>query len=811
MPHSAEDAVISLNLHSLNRAYDYCSPFYTAAVLLDGRISVLEAGNTHSASGAGLFLLPCGTRVRFIPEPSGSAVLLVLELHPFYAAESEQRGILLTRVLTSAEYPALQGAASPLRELAVLRGGNGTPSPLSVRRCLITFLEEISRAAPIHADSAAEAGPAAVPDRLRDIREYLMKNPGHSANLQETARAIGVTPQYLSSYFRKKEGCTFLDYASRLKAASAGAWFGASLCGAEETAGLFGFRTVPAFEKSIRIVFGCGWDEYRAGMAVPRVPLPASTVRSDIFSLIEMEKAPSPDPPSPNTLPVRFGHSVSPVQADVSSPAGTRSDSWNMIINLGPFYALASERVRSQIAEARKIAGFKYVRIYQFLDLVTTYELNGNIHFDFGICFWSIDYLRSLGYLIFADLGYTDYRPALGIVNNYYLESDADISTYYRKELEILPKFLRAACNRYGRSTVGSWIFELHFSFTRDREFTFHQFLQCYRRFEKVIHDCVPGCRFGGCGFATSLSETTFRSVFDMLEAEQVRMDFLSFHGNAITSEKARNEEKLVLARDPDILERRLHAALRIAGLYYPSLPVYLTEFGFAHYMEHYLNDSVFQCAFILRFLNSCEDRVRGIGYHILSDLPTLLGRQVTMFFGASGLFNTSSLLKPAGYAYSLKALMGQTLLSRGDDYCVTCRSRYNFQVLIFDCVSIPQKLAEDGSVESVMAFERSFSGTHGRREKAFRIRGAIPGVYLVKTYRVSPDHGNILALWSEQARNILTVSGRELRFFEHVSYPATAVTSHTVGPDGVIDITAETGPLECLMILIDYSSPSQE
>ncbi len=800
------NAINGIRLHSLKGRHRYCSRSCSVLALFEGALRLdLPGGRECSASGEGVFWLPPGAEAVVSAGGEEPAVLLVMRQDPVFVLESPAGEALLSTCFGSDRDASLLGLLPVLRELAEFASPDADPGCLRAGSLLLSFLDQLGSLLPTGQE---DGGP-----ELRDAGRKL-KNPAlvswmrqglrGPVSLQEAAERCGLTPQYLASFFRKTMGCTLLEYMGRRKADLALRCLARAGLSAEDAAAAVGFRSVAAFEKSVRAAAGQGWAEVMAARPCLTEDFPAETVVPDTALprrtgqiLPAGHGAARPLPASARLLP--------PVFADCSGAKEELSDSWRMIINVGPAHAMSSEKLRFQLREMRARVPFVYARFYQILDLVTLQKSGGRVLFDFEQCFQLLDFLRSVGFLPMLELGHVDYRPVPGIAADYYMRSDMDIATYLRREQEILPEFIRAVCNRYGRAYVGKWLFEFHFSFTSDREFTFHQFLQQYRKMERSIRALIPEAGVGGCGFTVSVSEKTLSSLYEMIAASGVRMDFLSFHVNGITSEKARTEEKLFLASSPLFVDRRLDRILALTEVHFPGVPLYVTEYGFAHYTESFLSDSVFQSTFICRFLNRCMDRFAGLGCYMLSDISLLRGRSEEMFFGGSGLFNCSSLLKPSGYAFRFFSLLGSTVLARGEDYLVTGRSLYSFQILTFRHADISPELCGSPAAEDVLAYEQSLVENGPPEERSFRISGAIPGLYLKKTFRLHPEAGNVLSLWKKQAPDIHSINGYELWFFEHAAYPDINIESVSVDDSGVISVSAEVRPLETALILFDH------
>lgn len=117
-------------------------------------------------------------------------------------------------VTVAAHYRAMEeGLLEPLEQiLAPFASPEGARAPAQLRERLRQTLVKLARRRP----ASTELSPV-----VEKAMEYLRRNFGKAVSLEETARHVGVHPQYLSRMFSQEKGESFVDYLTRLRVSRA--------------------------------------------------------------------------------------------------------------------------------------------------------------------------------------------------------------------------------------------------------------------------------------------------------------------------------------------------------------------------------------------------------------------------------------------------------------------------------------------------------------------------------------------------------------------------------------------------------------
>ena len=800
MKHFGTDIIRGIDLYQSEGARQFCFPSHTVLSLLRGEMRVRAGEKIFSFAGSGIILIPSGRKTDLFCEQS--AVFLLIRISPAFLMEAFTRDRLLTEVISSHELPELLTLVPDLAALVPLFLESAELNRLAVNRLLFTFLERLDHTLGADAPSPDHTV-SALQSRQKTVDSYITANIEKQLSLQETAAACGLTPQYLSSFFHKSMNCTFMEYINRIKAEKAREWLLASDLSPEDVCDAAGFKTYSAFCKSIEACYGSSWQQLQKEHVPSFAGLPAEDIiREPAAPLCAV---PQILPDEENSAEPLLRLQKENIDAK-TNPDRLLPDSWRTILNIGSANAVLFDPFQRQLNDLNRMVSFRYCRMYSLMQLVTVYVSADKTYYGFELLFQILDSITAAGLIPFLDLGYRDIPGQRNPVSTFAFDADP-IDVYYEKLLLILPEFLRAASNRYGRSAVENWALEFHFSYQNNRNYTFWQFLSSFRKIEIAARRILPGIRIGGLGFDCALHPGSLQSMLEQLQSLGCQMDFISIHVNGLILPKINGSGNYQYTADENETDRRVSLAAGLTRRYYPSQPIYITEFGFAHFLNSALNDSLFQASFILRFLIANCPKVQGIGYHMLGDLGEPYRPADREFFGSPGLISTHGLRKPSWYAFSFFSKLGPAVLSAGSSFIVTALSRYSYRILAFHYRHITKPLDQLHEAKDVLAFEEQCAGGGERLQLHFRVKDAIPGQYLVKSLRMKAGGGNLHRLWLREPGSLNFLDDASYVFFREYSLPDVDAETCIVPASGELTADLLLAPMETVLLIIDRNT----
>ena len=800
MKHFGTDIIRGLDLYQSTGERCFCHASHTVLCVLDGTLQAFQDHREYIFDEQGVLLIPCGRSVRL--SGNGTCVYLVLRLSPVFLMEAFSRDRLLSEVISSTDLPALKEILPDLLSLVPLFQESADRNRLEINRLLFSVLGCLDRILEPEAVPLQDQGSALL-SRQQNVDAYITANIEKQISLQETAATCGLTPQYLSSFFQKSMNCTFMEYINRIKAEKACEWLLCSGLSPEEVCDIAGFKTFPAFRKSIEARYGCSWDELQARRSVSFADLPEEDIVRNPSSMLYTAVQPVEEKHTQSEPVLHIRKEV--IEAE-TRPDVTALDTWRTILNIGNAGSLFFEPFQRMLNEINEAVSFRYCRMYSLLNLVTAYTSAGRTYYGFELVFQNLDSVIRAGLIPFLDIGYRDLPGHRTPASAFAFNADP-INLYYEKLVLILPEFLRAAVNRYGRNAVKQWVLEFHFSYQNNRNYTFWQFLSAFRKAEAAARKVLPDVCIGGLGFDAAVHPGTLQSMLEQLKSLDCRLDFTSIHVNGLVLPKVNGSGNYRYTTDENEIDRRVTDIAALIHRYYPVQPLYITEFGFAHFLRSALNDSLFQASFILRFITVNAPKVDGIGYHMMDDLGDIDRPVDREFFGCAGLFSTHGLRKPSYYAFSFLSQLGKSVLSTGVHHILTARSRFNYQLAAFHYRHISGNLEHLYEDEDVLAFEKWCAENGDRLQLHFRIRGAAPGNYLIKTLRMEAGKGNLHKLWLYHSSALNALDESDYAFFRRYPFPEVIAEPCTVSSSGELTLNLMLAPLETVLLLIDRST----
>ncbi len=650
--------------------------------------------------------------------------------------------------------------------------------------------------------SVAECNVRHSEKRKQMILSYIEEHIQESFKLNETAQILGLTPQYLASWFQKNFDCTFSSYILRQKIQSAKAWIGYTTLTDSALAEQFHFKNEDVFQEEMAQLCGYTPTQYRkqfqpsASFHLPdegsRLPL---SPYYDALLSVDVRHAPAPpELPSKEELIYKIS----------SKSSKNCSDSWRYLLNMGYAYQFNDNRMQAQLKEIQQAIHFRYGRICRLLDLTTIHEINHSKRYGFEHVFLLLDEMNRLHLTPFIELGYKHAKVHLQFYETHILTMNDEVYSYYNKVIQILPDFLRACCNRYGADKVATWQFSVYYDFIEEYEristLTFLQYIDYYQQIRFLIKELLPDASVGGADFNIFLPFEFWEEKLRIIRNQQIDMDFIGVmaYGGVTTNSQVH------LALDANYMNDKIREATKLIENYFPAIPVLITEFNFCYTSRNYLNDMIFASSFLASFLSENLNQVKGMGYFTMSDLSVYYTDSGDLFFGGNGLFNYIGLPKPTYHIYSFFRELGTRIIGHTSDYLITTDSNYRFQALFINHVHINEQAAYSKHNEKLLDTPEELFESTEAKPLHIQIEQAVPGTYLFKSYTLNAFHGNLLPYWAK-CRSITNLSPQDFQTFKQLAQPAVNLYTKTVSEDGILDFSVLLEPSEVRLFLIDY------
>lgn len=379
------------------------------------------------------------------------------------------------------------------------------------------------------------------------------------------------------------------------------------------------------------------------------------------------------------------------IEVDARQARGPLDRMFNLSVGAGR----ANEGLRAdwqrQLAEIRRDAGFRYIRMHGLLsDDMGVYRIDaqGKEHYNFQYVDALFDYLLEIGIKPFVELGFMPSAMASGSKTIFWWRGNVTPPRDYGQWERLVEALTRHWTARYGRDEVASWYFEVwnepnldgFWAGTRD------EYFKLYAHAARAVKRVDPAYRVGGPATAGA---AWIPEMIAYATDNDVPLDFVSTHSYGVnqgyldefgTQGTVLSKDEMAVAAD--VLRNRKE----IAGSGKPGLELHYTEWSSSYTPADPTHDSYHQAAYILRKLRQSSGAVQSMSYWVFTDIFEEPGPRFEAFHGGFGLMNTQGIKKPAYFAYQFLNALGPTELKNQDrDSIATVDAAGGAQLLLWD------------------------------------------------------------------------------------------------------------------------------
>lgn len=549
---------------------------------------------------------------------------------------------------------------------------------------LMDVLYDNFRVIRTHAEDAQSHRYAArVTQIARLVREYHTEN----LSLSRLADMVHLSAPYLSKFFERQFGMTFLAYLTQIRLSHAVNELLNTEKIIEEVSADSGFPNSHAFVQAFKKEFGVLPSVYRRqnkDKKEEKSTLP--TVEQHDY-MAGLKKYLDFDV----TAQVREENSIS-CSIKLSSQAKTKplKHTWRSVMGVGSASDLLMAEIREMVERMVREIGFRYIKFNGiFSDELHIYnrKTDGTPVYNFAYIDKVFDFLRSIGLRPIIQLSFMPSALAKDKERRLfnYLVSEP-IS--YSEWSELVRATVEHLLERYGAEEVRNWHFcvwnqpdtpKSLYGF--DSNEAFYEFYKCTY---SVVKSCDERLSFGTPPTFYIMDEgytNWYIPFISWCRENGCIPDFLNFHyyDTALTHDANSGQElfgfihSMILRQTQDGLHNFIDQVLsEREKLGMKKIPIYLTEWNNTPSQQDLLNDTCFKSCYIVKNILENYDRIDSFGYWSLTDWMAEAPLPKEMFFGGLGLFTVNSIPKASFYALSLLRRLGNTFVGSGEGWFAT-------------------------------------------------------------------------------------------------------------------------------------------
>lgn len=608
-------------------------------------------------------------------------------------------------------------------------------------------------------------------ERIAAITKYLQDFYHQPVSLDLLADKMFLTPQYLSKFIKKHLGTTFSRYLTSIRLEHARTELTQTEHSITNIALNNGFPNIAAFNKAFREKYELPPSVYRGEKSkkgdhkTPSVTMGLTSDEGD---------------PNPSFLEINTS----------MDSIGTYQKPWMDTINIGPLPEALKVSFHNSFKHYQNTLPIKYVRFHDLFSEEIMFVDPQTNEYNLTNLDEVLQFFYNLNVIPFIELGYKPYRTH---IMQYALRDESSFfkqkkePTYYYEALSAL---LKHCINHFGMHYMSQWRFEFWLPHGDKVKYpsSFDGYFEQYLHFRAIVKELLPTCSFGGPGFNICSNINDFAAFLKHASGIGFPLDFISLNGFGYETQTFEftepNDSNGIISNNKDhILDifLKYKALLEHAG--YEALPVYITELGSSLALENYIEDSVFQAAFLCKTMLQLSPYCDCIAYLSFWDNCSDLPDSSNTYYSSSSLVDNKGIPKPALHGYSFLAKLGKNLISQGDNYIMTCNSSNHFQLLFYHythyndsfCFNPWEHISLEHTYEVFCqeeALSIHFDCAHfpsGRYKAVQFSLNRTYGSALDKYLRIL-DTGNISS--SELIRIILNLREEEARYYKQTSIP---------------------------------------
>jgi xylan 1,4-beta-xylosidase len=581
----------------------------------------------------------------------------------------------------------------------VSTSGENRYMSISILYALLSHLvDNFQVSAPLHLDYSDKA------KRIYEILKYVENHYRENIQLNELANQFSLTSSYLSSYFKKTTGQTFLDYYNKLRLSSAVNEMLTTDTSLESIALSNGFSDYRSFTKAFKKIYNLLPNQYRNKHTTKNAnPLSESDTivskplkNSDsLKSLSKYLKQESYE--SMNFLHHSVNQKILQIDGgtiDYSQEGYLLSHTFKNICTVGSAKQILYSEIQDMLKTLQNDIGFKFIKFHGILsdEMMVYYEDEyTNPSYSFTLVDKVIDFLLSINLRPFVQLS---FMPIALASDPTHMIDMWHFNTSPPKNLEkwdqLIHNFLTHLIERYGLDEVKGWPFCVwnepdgstdSFGWKSPEEF-----YDFYRHTFNVVKSICSDIQFGTPSLLIDPNKEQQWTLkfLNYSKANQCTSDFLNLHyydndfsNNSLSVSEAFSLSNLAkpcpMNENPFAFTEFINDIKRNQRqLMIENFPTFLTEWNLTVSQRDLINDTCFKSCYITKNLLENYDRLNSFGYWVLSDFIEELPLHSELFHGGLGLFTYNGIPKAHYNAFKLINKLEDTLISKGNGYFIT-------------------------------------------------------------------------------------------------------------------------------------------
>lgn len=583
-------------------------------------------------------------------------------------------------------------------------------------------------------------------NKIEDILMYLEKNRTRKVSLEEISQYCHMTPTSFSRYFHRETGMTYVSYANQLKLNYAEE---ALLHGEQtitEIALNAGFSSVSGFNRLFKKVYGAAPREYKNKIRQQRTDKQEKIGRVLEQSLEKYNKRTRLT--VVREQKIREVHIVADaeIKEEIINP-------WKGMVHFGPASSLLSAEYQKQIKILRKELGIQYGCINAIF--AKELKIFRNHHQTREYNFSYLDNIMDclIDNHIYPVISFDDQLETLIKDLNPLKEPGYDsIFINIEECIEVISHLIKHFVYRYGAEEVDNWIFDLWYNEFKGKTLGLgEQYFIIWDQIYDAIRCWLPHAQIGGSGVGPSLGYDRQMKFYNNWKMARNKPDFISINSYPYRQSENRKDVEIIGRKIDHFLNEdleRIEKVLKDSG--FPDTPIMILQWNLSFVQRNFFNDTSAKAAIMLSQMVENTKRIEKASYYVASDLYAGDVDTPDILNGASGLLSKDGIRKPAFYALQFIGQNLKYVISKGENWLITCDGRGNMTILLFNSKALNYNYYSKREADITLDIVDNLYLESDSLEISLTIDNIDNGKYYIHKQLIGPEHGDILNEWRQ-------------------------------------------------------------
>lgn len=639
--------------------------------------------------------------------------------------------------------------------------------------------------------------------RMADISRIIGESYQENLTLSQLAQRVHLSAPYLSKFFEKQFGLTFLSYLTRVRLSHAVEELLKTDNTIETVSANAGFPNSHAFVQAFKKEYAVLPSIYRRQARIKPAGEPAALQIEQHDYMAGLKKYLEAGPAEPPRQAISCRASVS-AQKRVSALRHT----WRTMLGVTSAAALLSAEVQQLLRRMQAEIGFRYVKFNGILsdEMHVVFEnADGTPVYSFAYADKVFDFLQSVGLRPFVQLGFMPEALAKGRKRLFgYLVSEPESLEQWR---DLVSALIRHLQERYGQEELRQWFFSVwHLPDTPESMYGFssnESFYEFYKATYSAVKACDAGLFFGAPSTYYLMQpgyQNWYIPFLTWCKEQGCTPDYLNFHYyDLVFSDSESGQEAFGFTRAASLRESsdgfgsfitQVRSERHQLGA--DALPLFLSEWNNTPSQQDLLNDTCFKSCYIAKGILENYDQLESFSYWSLTDWMGEAPQPNKLFFGGLGLFTANGIPKASFYVFTLLRQLGDSLLGRGEGWFVT-RQGESYRIILYNYRHFSHLYAMGERFDMTFTDRYTPFSPEQMLDVQLSIRDLADGEYMVTETVVNRSSGSAFDQWIAMGAVELS-DQRELKVLSARSTPAinkylAAAVGNTLRIDAMLEL----------------------